>query len=59
MDMRLAVEFLCKNLRISATSSGEYLQFSGMLNLPLCIARALSPNGSVKKHNLYSKQPRA
>lgn len=59
MDVKLAVKFLLNNLRISATSSGEYLQFSGMLNLPLCIARALSPNGSVKKHSLYSRQPRA
>lgn len=30
-----------------------------MVKLPSQMATWLSPNGSVKKHNLYSKHPRA
>ena len=46
-------------LLINIHSSFEYLLFSGMLKFPLCIAKVLSPNGKVKKHSLYNKQPNA
>lgn len=32
---------------------------SGMVKLPSQMATWLSPKGSVKKHNLYSRQPSA
>ena len=47
------------SLLIIANNSLEYLQLSGTVKLPLCIASVLSPNGRVKKHSLYNKQPRA
>jgi len=47
------------NPLIRAISCGEYREFSGIENCPLCMATALSPNGKMKKHNLYSKQPSA
>ena len=37
----------------------EYFEFSGIENVPETMARGCSPNGVVKKHNLYSRQPRA
>lgn len=37
----------------------ENLEPSGMVKFPLCTANVLSPKGKVKKHNRYSKQPRA
>ena len=44
-------------LRMSACISLEYLELSGMVKVAFCMARLLSPNGSVKKHNLYSIHP--
>ena len=46
-------------LLISLWSSSEYGELSGIVNVPLRIASVCSPNGVVKKHNLYNKQPRA
>jgi hypothetical protein len=46
-------------LRMSLWSWSEYVELSGMVNCPLTMAKACSPNGVLKKHSLYSKHPRA
>ena len=40
------------NLQIKLCISLEYLESSGIVKCPLCIASVLSPNGEVKKQSL-------
>lgn len=55
----LFINTTLEGLLINLWSSSEYGELSGMVNVPLKMANVCSPNGVVKKHNLYSKQPRA
>ena len=46
-------------LRMRECSSLEKVEDSGMVKLALTMAKGFSPNGAVKKHTLYRKQPKA
>ena len=45
--------------RIREWRDSVYLELSGITKEPLTMAKGCSPNGVVKKHNLYSRHPRA